>query len=91
MKNILNVVKMAALILPMIIELVRSIETKAPGADKKVAVLAIARLAIEKAGAGPNLVATVLGIADAVIDITVDLFNKGGEFEKEGGDGTPAV
>jgi hypothetical protein len=91
MKNIFNIVKMAALILPMVIELVRSIESKAPGAEKKQAVLAISRLGMEKSGAGAGLIESVLSIADGVIDITVDIFNKSGEFEKGGSNGDPVV
>lgn len=91
MKNIFTIIKMLALILPMIIELVRSIESNAPGAEKKMAVMDIARMAMEKAGAGGGVVGKVMDVADSAIDIAVALFNKSGEFERGGGDGDPTV
>ena len=80
---IINVIRLAAIILPLIIQLVRAIEHKGEGAAKKQAVLALVGGALTIAAASDKVNAKVMSIADNAVDIVVTVFNATGEFDKD--------
>ena len=80
---IINVIKLAAIILPLVVQLVRAIEHKGEGIEKKKAVLALVGGALAVAAPTQKVIAKVMEIADHAIDIVVAVFNTTGEFEKD--------
>lgn len=80
---IINVIRLAAIILPLIIQLVRAVEHQGEGAEKKKAVLALVSGALTIATASNKVIAKVMDIADNAIDIVVAVFNTTGEFDKD--------
>ena len=80
---IIKVIRLAVIILPLIVELVRAIEHKGEGAEKKKAVLALVAEMLSVAVAPVKVMTKVMDIADHAIDIVVAVFNVTGEFDKD--------
>jgi hypothetical protein len=85
MGNIINALKIAVALVPVIIETVKAIEVPGHGADKAATVVAVITAAFEELA--PDVKAT-LGIdhiqafTTRIIDIVVAFLNKVGVFNK---------